>query len=217
MIPSFLKFRIPNKGCFDGKSVHEFQRQLLSKEVVRAKNDLKNRNTSLDEKRDKLKRIAPTKCLPSVVLHTRNERSENRQTQRRTHYKKLSDLSEKQEWPLFNVENTVITCGLTAIPPAYVLETLSVSPKNAILDRFDPKDILAELNGLLYHCRKKNIPDEIITDINVKTLTYIKKCRKMRNSKNIMQTKKYLKDHDLLAIPFDKGIGTLSHEEECLS
>ena len=54
---------------------------------------------------------------------------------------------------------------------------------------------------------RRNIPDETITDINVKTLTYNKKCRKMRNSKNIMQTKKYLKDHDLLAIPFDKGIG----------
>ena len=72
--------------------------------VVRAKNDLKNQNTSLDEKLDKLKRIAPTKCLPSIVLHTRNERSENRQTQRRTHNKKLSDLSEKQERPLFNVD-----------------------------------------------------------------------------------------------------------------
>ena len=91
---------------FNGKSVHEFQWQLLSKEVVRAKNDLKNQNTSLDEKRDKLKRIAPTKRLPSIVLHTRKERSENRQTQRRTHNKKLSDLSEKQERPLFNVENT---------------------------------------------------------------------------------------------------------------
>ena len=141
------------------------------------------------------------------MYHTRKERSENHQTQRRTHNKKLSDLSEKQERPLFNVENTVITCGLTATSSAYVLETLALGPKNAVLDRFNPKDILAELDGLLYHCRKNNIPDETITDINVKILTYIKKCRKMRNSKNIMQTNKYLKDHDLLAIPFDKGIG----------
>ena len=74
LIPSFLKFTIPNKGCFDGKSVHEFQRQLLSKEVVRVKNYLKNQNTSLDGKRDKLKRIAPTKCLPSIVPHTQGEK-----------------------------------------------------------------------------------------------------------------------------------------------
>ena len=96
MIPSFLKFRIPNNGCFDGKSVHEFQRQLLSKEIVRAKNDLKSQNTSLDEKRDKLKRIAPTNCLPSIVLHTRNERSRNRQTQRRTH-NKISPTFQKNK------------------------------------------------------------------------------------------------------------------------
>ena len=75
LIPSFLKCRIPNKGCFDGKSVHEFQRQLLSKEVVRAKNYLKNQNTSLDEKRDKLKRIASTKCLPFYcTTHTQGEK-----------------------------------------------------------------------------------------------------------------------------------------------
>ena len=29
----------------------------------------------------------------------------------------------------------------------------------------------------------------------------------MKTSRNIVLTKKYLKDHDLLAIPFDKGVG----------
>ena len=59
----------------------------------------------------------------------------------------------------------------------------------------------------MYHCKKNNVCDETITDINVKTLTYIKKCKKMKTSKNITLTKKYLKDNDLLAIPFDKGVG----------
>jgi len=51
------------------------------------------------------------------------------------------------------------------------------------------------------------VPDETITDINVKTLAYIKGCKKMKTSRNILMTKKYLKEKDLLAIPFDKGVG----------
>ena len=46
-----------------------------------------------------------------------------------------------------------------------------------------------------------------MTDINLKTLNYIKKCKRMKSSRYIKLTRKYLKDNDLLAIPFDKGVG----------
>ena len=39
IIPKFLKFRIPNNGCFDDKSVHDFQKRLLRKEIISAKHD----------------------------------------------------------------------------------------------------------------------------------------------------------------------------------
>ena len=132
---------------------------------------------------------------------------ESRQTQKNIHHKKLLTLSEEQERPLFTVKNTVVTNNLDNEPPSYVLETLSLGPKNAVLDRFEPKDVLAELDGLLYFCKNNNVSDELITDINVKTLAYIKKCKKMKTSRNIMLTKKYLKQNNLLAIPFDKGVG----------
>ena len=64
-----------------------------------------------------------------------------------------------------------------------------------------------EIDGLLHHCNIIKVSDETITDINVKSLAYIKRCKHMKSSKNIQMTKKYLKDHDLLAVPFDKGIG----------
>ena len=41
----------------------------------------------------------------------------------------------------------------------------------------------------------------------MKTLDYIKKCKKLKSSKNIDMTKRYLRDNKLLAVPFDKGIG----------
>ena len=207
LIPRFLKFRIPNNGCFDEKSIRLFQHRLLNKEIQKAKNDLKTSTKNLDEKRHDLQSNAPLKCLPSIALYTRETRIATRRKQLRTHNKKLENLSEEQERPLFNVQNTVVLCGLETPPPAYVMETLSLGPRNAILDRFDPKDVLAEVDILLQHCKNKNVSDETITDINVKTLTYIKRCKKMKTSKNIQMTKRYLKEHQLLAIPFDKGVG----------
>ena len=207
VIPSFLKFRIPTNGCFDEKSVHDFQRQLLKKELQKAKDDRRKLKENLHEKRRQLILVVPPKCMPSIAVHTRNTRVTTRRELSRKHNHKLTILSEKQERPLFNVQNTVVTCGLDTLPPTYVMETLSLGPKNAVLDRFDPKDVLAEVDGLLVHCESNGVPDETITDINVKTLTYIKKCRKMKTSRNIQMTRKYLKEHDLLAIPFDKGVG----------
>ena len=42
IIPKFLKFRIPNNGCFEEKTVHEFQVQLLKKEILKAKSECIN-------------------------------------------------------------------------------------------------------------------------------------------------------------------------------
>ena len=134
-------------------------------------------------------------------------RMDVRQTQTRTHNDKLFSLSKEQGQPLFNVKNTVIAYGLDSTPPVYVMQTLSLGPKNAVLDRFEPKDVLTELDLLLSHCKSKQVSEETITDINVKTLAYIKKCKKLKSSRNIALTQKYLKEHNLVAVPFDKGIG----------
>ena len=92
-------------------------------------------------------------------------------------------------------------------PPDYVMKTLSLGPRNAVLDPFDQKDILKELDLFLDHCSELYVPEETITDINVKTLNYIKKCKKSNSSRNVTMIKKYLKENELLAVPFDKGIG----------
>ena len=105
------------------------------------------------------------------------------------------------------MKNTVRVLVEDLTPPSYVLETLTLGPKHAILDRFDPKAILVEIDGFLSDCKKKSIPEETINDINFKTLNYIKHCKQMKESRNIAMTKKYLKDNKLLAVPFDKGIG----------
>ena len=161
----------------------------------------------MEERRESLKSRAPKKTIPSIILHSRINNNKIRSIQSRIHNKKLTALSEEQQRPLFSVENTVVAYELDNPPPEYVIKTLSLGPKNSVLDNFDAKDILAELDGLLYHCKSNEMKNDIITDINIKTLNYIKKCKKMKSSRNIIMTKKYLKQNNLLAVPFDKGIG----------
>ena len=60
---------------------------------------------------------------------------------------------------------------------------------------------------MLSYCTENNVDESIVSDINIKTLAYVKKCSKQKPARNLTLTKKYLKDNDLLAIPFDKGVG----------
>ena len=86
-------------------------------------------------------------------------------------------------------------------------DTLSLGPRSPVLNKFDNKEVLATLDEFLHHCKNNCVDDEVITDINVKTLNYVKKCKQLRNSRNVMLTNKYLKENGLLAVPFDKGVG----------
>ena len=96
---------------------------------------------------------------------------------------------------------------LDSPPPRYVLDTLALGPKNAVLDNFNAKEVLAEIDSLLSHCKRANVSNDIINNINVATFKYIKSRSSQKSPRNLILTKRYLKDHSLLAVPFDKGVG----------
>ena len=81
-----------------------------------------------------------------------------------------------------------------------------MGPKNPVLEKFDQKVVLAEIDLLLNHLQEKNVSNETIRYINIATINYIKKCSKQSIPRNLIMTKKYLKEHNLLAVPFDNGI-----------
>ena len=140
IIPRFLRFRVPNNGTFDQKSVFEFQKGLLRKELHRAKELRRTLNSKLGEKRGEIQKVVPEKILPSVAFHSRQSTREARKDVENIHRKKLLALSEEQERPLFNVKNTFIQDNLDEVPPQYVMDTLSLGPKSAVLERFNPHD-----------------------------------------------------------------------------
>ena len=142
IIPKFLKFRIPNKDCFNEESVHQFQKKLLHKEIIKAKGNLKYLEENICEFKKEVIKNVPENLLESVWSHTERIRSETRVRVAENHTKKLKILSELQEKPLLNVQNTVKILENDISIPKYVMNALSLGPKHVILDKFNSKDVL---------------------------------------------------------------------------
>ena len=59
VIRKFLKFRIPNNGCFEPTAVHNFQRKLLREELFKAKKALAEQESKVCDERNILKSVLP--------------------------------------------------------------------------------------------------------------------------------------------------------------
>ena len=111
----------------------------MREEIINAKVHTSTLNDNLTKARRTFKEKLPIECRASVVLHTRYDIRLTKSKQSSNLDKQLSHLSKEQDKPLFNVKNTIICYQLESTPPKYVLETLSLGPKNSILDGFDQK------------------------------------------------------------------------------
>ncbi len=207
IIPRFLTFRIPENGCFEATVVHNFQVKLLKTELNKAKKTIEKRAKTVEDRRIALRPVVPDRLVPSVVLFCRIEVSNTKEELVKKHANKLQNLSREQERPLFNTHDTVKLVELDEIPPKYVMDTLALGPNNSIMDKFNPKVMLAELDILLKKCQRSQVPSEIINDINAATTKYIKTCSSQKSPRNLVMTKKYLVGKELVAVPFDKGVG----------
>ena len=83
-----------------------------------------------------------------------------------------------------------------------------------MLDEFNEKGVLAEVDGLLYHCKVNEAAMETINDINVKTLNYqiVQKAEAISEldyDQEISRGK-----HNLIAVPLNKGIGICVMKKE---
>ena len=149
----------------------------------------------------------PTMYLPSIVFNSRHIVHTTRKSTKQRHQHKLEALSAEQDRPLFDVHDTVRVHNLDVVPPRYVLDTLALGPRNPTLDQFNKNTVLAELDLLLEKCSKVNVPHDTVNDINIAVVRYIKQCEKQHIPRNLKLTQTFLKKHECLAIPFDKGTG----------
>ena len=82
-----------------------------------------------------------------------------------------------------------------------------LGPKNPVLDKCNENKALAEIDHLLNRLKSNGISNDVINDINVATLKYIKSCSTQMTPRHFTMTKRNLKYNGLLAVPFDKGAG----------
>ena len=92
IIPRFLKFRIPNNGCFEPTVVHNFQLRLLKQELNKAITTKTHHAEMVAEKRSRLKENLPAKLILSVILFSRIQITETRTQVANTHSKKLEKV-----------------------------------------------------------------------------------------------------------------------------
>ena len=176
-------------------------------EVNKANVALYEHEQKVNDTREKLRQILCDTLSASVVLYSRMTVQNIHLEVTSAHQKKLDNQSTQQERPLFNVHDTVRFFELDIHLPKYVLDTLSMGLKNSILGKFNRKELLAEIDLLLNRLGKANVSKDVLNDINVATLKYVKICSSQRTPRHIIMTKRYLREKDLLAVPFDKDTG----------
>ena len=207
IVPRFLKFRVPKNGCFEPTIVHNFQKRLLKEECNKAKKAREVHDATVKDIRDALKFSVHRRYLPSIIVHSRLKVRMERNEVILTQSQKLDNLSKEQNRPLFQLHDTVRLLDVDVPVPKYVLDTLSMGPKNSVLTKFDPKCFLAEMDVLLNNLQNSDITNETINNINIATLKYVKNCSKQKIPRHVKMTNRFLKENALLAVPFDKGTG----------
>ena len=99
--------------------------------------------------------------------------------------------------------------------PKYVLETLALGPKNPVLEKYNVKTTLAEVDGLLEFCESKECSPDMKNEIEAATIRYNKKSEQQIPQRNVIMKRKFVKDNDLFAVPMDKvnGFGAISKQK----
>ena len=212
LIPDFLKFRIPENGKFSNSAVFEFQIKLLKKEIFVCKENISKLNSTIIERRRALTNKIHcdennSHLLKHIVHHSNILIEKERDKIRQRLNGKLDKWSYRQDTPLCKVNGTIKFLGEITRPPDYVIETLKLGPRNPILETFDDKEVLSEMDIFLEYCETKVCENEVINDINMLTHSYCKQASKQKIPRNLKLTNQYLKEQNLKAVPFDKGIG----------
>ena len=106
IIPRFLKFRIPENGCFIQSEITKFQRNLLRKEMNQAKSTCKLKEKDVEIKRNNLKERLPRQLIPTVIWQTNLKCRRHGKIIGDRQKNKLNALAGEQNRTLFNQKYT---------------------------------------------------------------------------------------------------------------
>ena len=204
LIPKFLMFRVPNNGCFESKTVHNFQRKRLKKEIGEALRERGAFDGKIKEVRLEVKRNVPETLWDSVMFHLRIRLKNNHCETHKRQANKIATLADRQEKPLSKIGNTIKIVDELEIPEV-IKNYLALGPKHPVKDDFDELQFLADIDALLHDMKAAGEPNEKVDEVNAQTLWYCKQMKKQRPDPMLKKVNTYLKRNGIKAVPFDKG------------
>ena len=142
--------------------MHNFQRKLLGKELRNARDLLKKQEANSVRLLEDIRSTVPECYFSSIIFNTRFIRHSTRKEVTVRHQRKIANLSDEQQRPLFNVHDTGQVHNLDIVPPRYVMNTLALGPRNSVLDKFNRHEMLAELDMLLECCKSDNVEKDTV-------------------------------------------------------
>ena len=169
---------------------------------------------NLAKAREVERRGIDEKWWPSVIfyLNLQARCSVNKLISR--HKKKLEKLSEKQDRPLKNLDESSVRILDEVILPLWVLEVLTFGPKHPVRDKFNEIHFLADIDSFLSELKLNRLPGEKLSEIEAAARRYAKNVKQTPSDKGVEKSRKYLKDNGLLAVLFDKGVGFCEVKKE---
>ena len=205
IIPDFLRFGAPKNDFFSEQAVHSFQLKLLKQEINRAEKDRKVFKEKLETDRSNFRENVKPELMPSVVSCIKLEmRNHSAMVQSRLNGK-LDNLSERQDRPLRNGSRSDVVIMDGRELPTFVLDFSSLGPKQPVKDKFNEVHFLADVDKLVRELRENNTEVEKLCEIEASAKWCAKNVRETSLDRGVKKVHDYLKDNDLLAVPFDKG------------
>ena len=138
--------------------------------------------------RNDLKAVLPEYLTLSVAFQCNSELVSMKDIVNKRHSEKINRLSKEQNKPLFNIKNSVKILDVNIPIPTYVMETLSLGPKNPVLDAYDKKLTLVELDQVLEFCQRKGVSLDLLNHIESATIQYSRKCSEQKPDRNVIMT-----------------------------
>ena len=90
--------------------------------------------------------------------------------------------------------------------PKFVLDILSLGPKQPVRDKFNEVDFLADVDKHVRDLRENETGQELC-EIEASAKCFEKNVPKTPIDRGVKKVHDYLKTNDLLALPFEKGCG----------
>ena len=122
------------------------------------------------------------------------------------HKRKLQDLSFDQDKPALNTTGYLKVLDNIEVPQL-VEKVLRFGPRHPVAVKAKENHSLANINILTADCNSNNADSKVINKINALTVGYVNTLNGTKTEKETVLVKKWLRDNEVLAVPYDKGTG----------